>query len=66
MIKAIKNENIYHSVLNYEDIIEDKNNFRCVDCDEEVIFVDSIAKQKHFRHKVERACSFEPETKDHI
>ena len=49
------------------DIIKSKSiKLFCPNCLEELIFVDSVLKIKHFRHYGDNNCSTEPDTEQHI
>jgi competence CoiA-like predicted nuclease len=50
----------------YKFIMENKKDFICPSCKSDVVFVDGIEVIKHFRHKVECLCDWEPETQEHL
>ena len=64
MLKVLKDNK--EIITSYNSIICKKDNFTCPFCGEKLIFVNSILKIKHFRHKVESNCENEPETEEHI
>jgi len=50
----------------YKFILNNRNSFMCPSCKQELIFVDGIEIIKHFRHKVECDCNWEPESENHL
>jgi len=44
---------------------EKRQGFICRFCGQPMIFVDAQLKIKHFRHKTESSCDYEPETEEH-
>lgn len=51
---------------NYIRVKSDNKNIICPSCDGNLIFVNADKRIKHFRHKTERDCNFEPETNRHL
>lgn len=67
--KNSKTNKFYISYLNKfrNLILENKNNLICPVCNEQVFFVDSIIKIKHFRHHPESSCKYSVgETEAHL
>lgn len=50
----------------YNFILKNRNSFICPSCKQELVFVDGIEIIKHFRHKVECDCEWEPESENHL
>lgn len=44
---------------------EKRQGFICRFCGQPMVFVDAQLKIKHFRHKTESLCDYEPETEEH-
>jgi len=70
MITAINkkdNKRIFsYKIESLKYILENKNNFKCPNCNSELIFVNCTKKIKHFRHKISSDCEWERETEEHI
>jgi competence CoiA-like predicted nuclease len=47
------------------ELTERRQGFICRFCGQPMVFVDAQLKIKHFRHKTESLCDFEPETEEH-
>lgn len=63
MLRAL---NASGTLIDADDIVERESEYRCKDCNQIVLFVDSMIRVKHFRHREKCECESEPETPEHV